>query len=116
MAALVIATGVVAFTTWSLWLADAQEARGSTMAMKALADAQSKLRCAQLFLCDFSLQVTKPWQNHAKTHGQRLDRMSYWQKFSRSYVDDSFTLLVMWQSLPRPHGACRFLYATKIYI
>lgn len=32
------------------------------MAMKALADAQSKLRCAQLFLCDFSLQVTKPWQ------------------------------------------------------
>lgn len=40
MAALVIATGVVAFTTWSLWLADAQEARGSTMAMKALADAQ----------------------------------------------------------------------------
>ena len=23
---------------------------------------KSKLRCAQLFLCDFSLQVTKPWQ------------------------------------------------------
>ncbi len=27
VAALVIATGVVAFTTWSLWLADGQEAR-----------------------------------------------------------------------------------------
>ena len=97
VAALVVATGLVAVTTWSLWLADGQEA-GHIKSLGFLTSEAWVLKpplfFGNHFGSNFQLAVgvlKKTW------------RTSCWRKSSRNFADGFSTLLEMWQPSPRPY-------------